>query len=100
MEMRRSKEQIEDRLGVACRHFSYPWSVASAEAEKVARNLFATAALPWGTNRLGSIDLYRVGRTPVLQSDGTFFFRAKLAGRLDGEALVYKALRRGPWRAA
>ena len=24
-EMRRSKELIEDRLGVACRHFAYPW---------------------------------------------------------------------------
>jgi Polysaccharide deacetylase len=99
-EMRRSKEIIEDRLGVACRHFAYPWSVASAEAEAVARDLFATAALHWETNRLGSVDLYRVGRTPVLRSDGAFFFKAKLAGRLDGEALVYKALRRGPWRAA
>jgi peptidoglycan/xylan/chitin deacetylase (PgdA/CDA1 family) len=100
LEMRRSKEQIEDRLGVACRHFAYPWSVASPQAEEVARGLFATTALSWETNRLGSIDLYRVGRTPVLRSDGPFFFKAKLAGRLDGEALVYKALRRGPWRAA
>jgi hypothetical protein len=100
LEMRRSKELIEDRLGVACRHFAYPWSVASPQAEKVARDLFATTALSWETNRLGSIDLYRVGRTPVLRSDGAFFFKAKLAGRLDGEALVYKALRRGPWRAA
>jgi len=99
-EMRRSKETIEDRLGVPCRHFSYPWSLASNAAADVARRLFATAALPWGTNRVGSIDPFRVGRTPVLRSDGPFFFRAKLAGRLDGEALVYKALRRGPWRAS
>jgi hypothetical protein len=99
-EMRRSKELVEDRLGVACRHFAYPWSVASGEAEEVAKELFSTAALGWETNRLGSIDFYRVGRTPVLRSDGAFFFKAKLAGRLDGEARVYKALRRGPWRAA
>lgn len=97
-EMRRSKEMIEDQLGVACRHFAYPWALASPEAQRVARRMFATAALPWGTNRLGSIDPHRVGRTPVLRSDGGFFFKAKLAGRLDGEALVYKALRRGPWR--
>jgi hypothetical protein len=99
-EMRRSKELIEDHLGRSCRHFAYPWAVASPAAENVARGLFATAALPWGTNRVGSIDPHRVARTPVMRSDGSFFFRAKLAGRLDGEALVYKALRRGPWGAA
>jgi hypothetical protein len=25
------------------------------------------------------------------------FFRAKVKGRLDGEALAYRLLRRGPW---
>lgn len=99
-EMRRCKEMIEDKLGVACRHFSYPWSLASAAAERVARSLFATAALPWQTNRWRSIDPHRVGRTPVLKSDGTLFFRAKVAGLLDGEALVYRALKRGPWRTS
>ena len=97
-EMRRCKETIEDELGVACGHFSYPWSLASPAAEDVARRLFSTAALPWATNRGRSIDPYRVGRTPVLRSDGSVFFRAKVAGRLDGEALVYRVLRRGPWR--
>jgi peptidoglycan/xylan/chitin deacetylase (PgdA/CDA1 family) len=99
-EMRRCKELIEDRLGVPCRHFAYPWSLASSEAEEVARQLFTTAALTWRTNRLGSIQPHRFGRTPILRSDGSFFFRAKLAGRLDGEAVVYKALRRGPWRSS
>jgi peptidoglycan/xylan/chitin deacetylase (PgdA/CDA1 family) len=97
-EMRKSKDLIEDHLGVSCPHFAFPWAIASPAAQEVARRLFDTAALPWGTNRAGAIDPYRVGRTPVLRSDGNFFFRAKLAGRLDGEALVYKALRRGPWR--
>ena len=97
-EMRRSKETIEDRLGAPCRHFAYPWAVASAEADRAARELFATAALDaWRTNRRGRLDPFRLGRTPVLRSDGGMFFRAKARGLLDGEALAYRVLRRGPW---
>jgi peptidoglycan/xylan/chitin deacetylase (PgdA/CDA1 family) len=99
-EMRRSRELIEDRLGSACRHFAYPWAVGSPEADRAARRLFQTAALDaWRTNRRGRIDRYRLGRTPILRSDGHVYFRAKVAGLLDAEALVYRALRRGPWRA-
>lgn len=98
-EMRRSKELIEDNLGRPCRHFSYPWSIGSAGADRAARRLFDTAALyAWKTNRHGRIDPYRLGRVPVLRSDGSVFFRAKLRGLLDSEALAYRALRRGPWR--
>ena len=97
-EMRRSKELIEDHLGVACRHFAYPWSVASPAAERAALGLFRTAALRWCTNRRGKTDPYRLGRTPVLRADGSVFFRAKVNGMLDREAFVYRALHRGPWR--
>lgn len=98
-EMARSKELVEDRLGVACRHFAYPWAVGSAAADRVARRLFDTAALDaWRTNRAGAVDLWRLGRTPVLASDGLTFFQAKVKGRLDGEALAYRLLGRGPWR--
>jgi peptidoglycan/xylan/chitin deacetylase (PgdA/CDA1 family) len=100
-EMARSQRLIEDRLGVACRHFAYPWAVASAAADRVARRRFDSAALDaWRTNRRGGLDPWRLGRTPILASDGMAFFRAKVRGRLDGEALAYRALRRGPWRAA
>lgn len=98
-EMRRSKELIEDRLGVECRHFAYPWAVGSSAADRVARRLFASAAFDaWRTNRRGRIDAHRLGRTPVLRSDGSVFFRAKVRGLLDGERLAYRLLRRGPWR--
>ena len=98
-EMARSKGLVEDRLGVACRHFAYPWAVASPAADRVARRLFDTAALDaWRVNRAGAVDPWRLGRTPVLASDGLAFFRAKLQGRLDGEALAYRLLGRGPWR--
>jgi peptidoglycan/xylan/chitin deacetylase (PgdA/CDA1 family) len=97
-EMRRSKGLIEDRLGVACRHFAYPWAVASPGAELAARRIFASAALDaWRTNRRGRVDPHRLGRTPVLRADGRLFFAAKRVGALDGEALLYRALRRGPW---
>lgn len=97
-EMWRSKQLIEDRLGLVCRHFAYPWGVASSAAERAARSMFDTAALLWRTNRREAIERYRLGRTPVMRSDGLFFFRAKVNGVLDREALVYRMLGRGPWR--
>jgi peptidoglycan/xylan/chitin deacetylase (PgdA/CDA1 family) len=100
-ELRRSQALIEDRLGVACRHFAYPWAVGSPIADRIVRGLFDTAALDaWRTNRRDAIDPWRLGRTPVLRSDGMAFFHAKVRGRLDGEALVYRAFGRGPWRRA
>lgn len=98
-EMRRSKELIEDRLGVACRHFAYPWAVGSSKADEMARRHFDSAALgAWVTNRLGRMDPYRLGRTPVLRGDMGPLFRAKANGLLDGEGVAYRLLRRGPWR--
>jgi peptidoglycan/xylan/chitin deacetylase (PgdA/CDA1 family) len=98
-EMRRSKELIEEQLQMPCRHFAYPFGDASEGAVQAARSIFATAALGnWRTNRRGRTDLHRLGRTPVLRSDGALFFRAKIAGRLQGEALAYRALGRGPWK--
>jgi peptidoglycan/xylan/chitin deacetylase (PgdA/CDA1 family) len=98
-EMVRSKELIEDRLGVDCHHFAYPWAVGSPAADRLARELFDSAALDaWRTNRAGATDPWRLGRTPVLASDGLAFFRAKLQGRLDGEAFAYRLAGRGPWR--
>ncbi|HEX5938641.1 MAG TPA: glycosyltransferase [Actinomycetota bacterium] len=97
-EMRRSREMIEDRLDRPCEHFAYPWGKASPAAERVARRTFATAAIGgWQTNEAGQIDPHRLGRTPVLRSDAGIFFRAKARGRLEGEGLAYRVLRRGPW---
>jgi peptidoglycan/xylan/chitin deacetylase (PgdA/CDA1 family) len=97
-EMRRSKELVEDTLGIPCTHFAYPWAVGSVAADGVARRLFDTAALgAWQTNRSGRTDLHRLGRVPVLRSDGATFFRAKVKGLLNGEAVAYRLARRGPW---
>jgi peptidoglycan/xylan/chitin deacetylase (PgdA/CDA1 family) len=100
-EMRRSKDLIEDHLQTTCNHFAYPWAVGSPAADRAARRLFRTAALDaWRTNRAGRIDPYRLGRVPILRSDGQFFFRRKVLGELDSEAWLYRALGRGPWRRA
>ncbi|HEV2950869.1 MAG TPA: polysaccharide deacetylase family protein [Actinomycetota bacterium] len=100
-EMRRSKELIEDRLGTPCRHFAYPWGVGSRAADEITRRLFETAAIDaWRTNRWGAIDPHRLGRTPVLRSDGTAFFRMKVRGWLDLERVAYRAMGRGPWAKA
>lgn len=101
VEMQRPKELIEDRLGVPCQHFAYPFAVASPQADRAARRLFRSAAMDaWRTNRRERIDPYRLGRTPILRSDGRLFFRAKVHGWLDAEALAYRVLGRGPWREA
>jgi O-antigen ligase/peptidoglycan/xylan/chitin deacetylase (PgdA/CDA1 family) len=97
-ELRRSQELVEDRLGVPCRHFAYPWGVGSPDVDGVVRRLFDSAALPWGTNRAGRFDPYRLARVPILRSDGPVLFRAKVEGRLDGEAFLYRLFGRGPWR--
>lgn len=98
-EMRRSKDLVEDRLGTPCRDFAFPWAVGSEDAQAVARGLFATSALDaWRTNRRAALDPHRLGRTPVLHSDGVRYFRAKARGRLDHEGLAYRVARRGPWR--
>jgi peptidoglycan/xylan/chitin deacetylase (PgdA/CDA1 family) len=98
-ELVRSRDLIEDRLGVACRHFAYPWAVGSATSDRLVRELFDSAALAaWRTNRSGATDPWRLGRTPMLASDGMVFFKAKVQGRLDGEAVAYRLLGRGPWR--
>jgi peptidoglycan/xylan/chitin deacetylase (PgdA/CDA1 family) len=97
-ELLRSKELIEDNLGVSCRHFAYPWAVGSPAADRIVRRLYDSAALEaWRTNRRGRLEPFRLGRTPVLRSDGPAFFRAKVHGLLDAEKLLYRAARRGPW---
>jgi peptidoglycan/xylan/chitin deacetylase (PgdA/CDA1 family) len=98
-ELTRSKDLIEDRLDMPCSHFAYPFARQASQAEPIIRKLFRSSAVDaWRTNRSGRIDVFRLGRTPVLRSDGQAFFRAKVRGLLDAEAHVYRALGRGPWR--
>jgi hypothetical protein len=64
-ESRRSKELVEDRLGVPCRHFVYPSAVGSLHAGLMVRRLFDTAATDARrVNRRLSTDPHRLGRGP------------------------------------
>ncbi|MCA1845020.1 MAG: polysaccharide deacetylase family protein, partial [Actinobacteria bacterium] len=78
----RSIGLINDRLGVACRHFAYPKALlGSREAEQEVRRRFRTAALA-GTrpNPYGPTDLHRLRRSPVQVTDGMRWFRRKASG--------------------
>ena len=100
-ELTTSKNMIEGRLGVSCRHFAYPFSVWNEDADRTARSMFdSIAALSWTTNRAGTVDPYRLGRVPITRSDSDLFFRAKARGALDNEAWLYRITGRGPWRGA
>jgi peptidoglycan/xylan/chitin deacetylase (PgdA/CDA1 family) len=98
VELRRSKELIEDRLGRPCVHLAPPWGRTTPAALRVARGIYRSVATDsWRTNRAGRVDRFALGRTPVLRNDVGMFFRAKAGGLLDGERLAYRILRRGPW---
>ena len=81
-ELDRSVRLIEDRLGVACRHFAYPKALlGSPAAEQEVRRRFRTAAIG-GTrpNPYGRTDPHRIYRSPIQVADGMRWFRRKAAG--------------------
>ena len=81
-ELDRSRELIEERLGVPARHFAYPKArPGSAVADAAVRERFASAALA-GTraNAYGATDPYQLARSPVQTSDGLRWFARKLRG--------------------
>jgi len=93
-ELDRSIDLIGDRLGVRARHFAYPKAVmGSPVAEAAVRARFDSAAVA-GTrgNRYGATDPYRLARSPIQVSDGTRWFRRKVAGGLGLEDTLRRAL--------
>jgi len=97
-ELDRSTRFIEDRLGVACRHFAYPKALlGSAPAEEEVRRRFRTAAVA-GTrpNPYGATDLHRLRRSPVQLTDGMRWFLRKAAGgmALEDDLRVLRNRRR------
>jgi peptidoglycan/xylan/chitin deacetylase (PgdA/CDA1 family) len=85
-ELERNRRTIEDRLGVAPRHFAYPWGALTPALKPVVGEYFVTAARGGsGKNPYGRVDPLALWRRPVQQSDGFWFFRFKLHSYLDGE---------------
>lgn len=95
-ELRRSKELIEDQLGITCDHFAYPHAVASPEAATLVRRYYKTAAVAGWRRNPWPVDPYFIMRIPITRSDSLFFFRAKVAGRMGAEAHLYRLFGRRP----
>ncbi|MGH9210712.1 MAG: polysaccharide deacetylase family protein [Acidimicrobiales bacterium] len=100
-ELGRSKQLIEDKLGVAAQHFAYPKAVAptSPEVEALVRDRFRSATLAGNRpNVYGHTDLHRLSRTPIQVSDGQRFFRHKAVGGMALEDTVRRAVNNRRYR--
>ena len=87
---------IEDRLGLAARHFAYPKSLdGSTAARRAVAARFRSAALA-GTrpNRYGATDLHRLARSPIQAGDGMRWFRSKVHGGMVLEDDVRRLVNR------
>jgi peptidoglycan/xylan/chitin deacetylase (PgdA/CDA1 family) len=98
----RSRQLIQDKLGVAADHFAYPKAVPPPPAvERLVRHRFVSAAL--GGNRpnpYGRTDLHRLARTPIQVSDGWTWFQRKAEGGMALEDSFRRALNRVRYRRA
>lgn len=98
-ELEASDDIIESRLGVRPRHFAYPWGYWSQSADPVVRRRYATATVGApALRRSSSHDPHMIFRFPVQLSDGSRWFRARLAGGLVFEEELRRRIRgyRGP----
>ena len=101
-ELDRSKDLIEQNLGVPAHHFAYPKAVAASdEVEPLVRARYRSAAL--GGNRpnpYAGTDLHRLSRTAVQVSDGAAFFVRKAHGGMALEDDLRRGLNRVRYRAS
>lgn len=101
-ELDRSRQLIEDRLGVSADHFAYPKAVAPpGPVEAVVRERFHSAAL--GGNRpnpYARTDPHRLARTAIQVSDGMTWFHRKADGGMAFEDTFRRALNRVRYRNA
>jgi peptidoglycan/xylan/chitin deacetylase (PgdA/CDA1 family) len=78
-------EAIAPRIGVAPRHFAYPWGIPVPALEPALRARFRSAVTGDLGINLPGVDPLRLRRVPVRGSDPVEFFAAKLSGRLGPE---------------
>ncbi|MGH2372918.1 MAG: polysaccharide deacetylase family protein [bacterium] len=87
---------IEARLGFRPKHFAYPWGRWAPATHALVASRYDTVALGGpAKNPYRALDLSRMWRYPVIQSDGFWLFRARLRlltardgfgyDRLDGD---------------
>jgi peptidoglycan/xylan/chitin deacetylase (PgdA/CDA1 family) len=101
-ELDRSRQLIEEKVGVPGDHFAYPKAVAPpAPVEAVVRQRFHSAAL--GGNRpnlYAQTDPHRLARTAIQVSDGMEFFFRKAEGGMAFEDTFRRAANRVRYRNA
>ena len=87
-----SRATIERRVGVTVETFAYPGGVVAHE-DVVAVHYRAGIGADGAKNVPSTTSPLRLSRVPVRASDGTFFFRRRLAGLAPLEDRLYDRLR-------
>jgi peptidoglycan/xylan/chitin deacetylase (PgdA/CDA1 family) len=89
-ELRQSRKDIEDQLGVPVDAFAYPYAFPGhnpAFVHRLTEELKAAGYATCATTEIGRLnadaDLFRLPRLPVNALDDAKFFRAKLEGAYD-----------------
>jgi peptidoglycan/xylan/chitin deacetylase (PgdA/CDA1 family) len=101
-ELDRSIDLIGEHVGVRAEHFAYPKAVmGSVAADAAIKARFSSAAVA-GTrvNEYGHTDPYRLARSPIQVSDGTRWFRQKVAGGMSFEDTLRRAINRRRYKSA
>jgi peptidoglycan/xylan/chitin deacetylase (PgdA/CDA1 family) len=101
-ELDRSRQLIEDRVGVAVDHFAYPKAVpATGAVEQVVRDRFRSAAVGGcRPNPFGGTDRYRLARSALQRSDGMRYFERKAAGGMGVEDRLRRVVNRRRYAGA
>jgi SAM-dependent methyltransferase/peptidoglycan/xylan/chitin deacetylase (PgdA/CDA1 family) len=95
-ELRGSRDEIEDRLGLPCRLLAYPYGIASSRIRQVAAGLYTAA---WGTGdgmARGHQPLHQLRRIDGCDLRSGSRLRAFWGGRIEGELAVRRVVR--GWR--
>lgn len=92
-ELDRSNRLIEQRTGVAPRHFAYPKGIWVSQAEPLVRSRYETAVLGAGEPIIAETDIHRLTRVPVQRSDGVWLLKRKAKRGLRLEEHLRRRLR-------
>lgn len=82
---------LQSVIGREIRHFAYPRGIWNERVENIVKDRYASVSIVGNGSVVSHNFLhYRVPRVPVLRSDGMFWFRARIRGRLIYEERLVK----------
>ena len=89
-----SNAVIQCRLGVAPKHFAYPWGYWSKKSDRLVRETYESAVLGSApVSRTQGNDRHMIYRFPIQNSDGRLWFRPRLRGGFVLEEELRRRLR-------